>query len=158
MAKESDASARKQLKKMEKTNNNNAKNVNNNKSNERIVNRNERECLPTTLMTLDGMMAYGRLEDGRKTADFVNFEETQMEPVVGKFHVQLMRDGNMYMTQEKPRVRQKPVLKLAHSSVSFGKDGFDRYVFTLPSEQRSEFCQLLHDEAREAGLFIDINY
>ena len=109
-------------------------------------------------ISLDGMMVIGKLEDGRMTADFECFEDVDLEPVTGKFKAQVMRDGNMYMTQEKKRIRRKPICKFAHSSVTFGPDGFDRFIFILPSEQRSEFYRLLHQEAKDAGLFVDINY
>ena len=58
----------------------------------------------------------------------------------------------------KPRKRSKPVLKLPHSSVSYGEDGFDRFTFTLPSSQRSEFSRLLLEEAYKAGRFVAKNY
>lgn len=55
------------------------------------------------------------------------------------------------------RKRRKPELKLPHSSVSYGNDGYDRYVFKLPSEQRREFHKLLAEESAQAGLYVALD-
>ena len=61
---------------------------------------------------------------------------------------QLLSNGTFDFIN-KPRVRRKPVLKLAHCSLSFGEDGYDRCIFTLPSAQRHEFADLLKQEVTE---------
>ena len=55
----------------------------------------------------------------------------------------------------KIRIRKKPELKLKHSSLSFGHDGFDRYIFYLPSGQRYEFAKLLLKEVMQAIKFMN---
>ena len=49
-------------------------------------------------MTLNGMMTFGKCENGLRYADFECCEEVEMEPFVGDCKVQVMRDGNVYIT------------------------------------------------------------
>ena len=42
--------------------------------------------------------------------------------------------------------------------ISYGNDGYDRYVFVLSSEQRAEFAYLLHKEATKAGRYVTKQY
>ncbi|MCR4920321.1 MAG: hypothetical protein K5945_01245 [Bacteroidaceae bacterium] len=107
-----------------------------------------------SFVTLDGLMTIGECENGLHTMDFACCEDVRVEPFTAKCKVQAMRDGNVYMTELPPRVRRKAQMKLAHSSVSYGADGYDRFVFVLPSEQRWNFCRLLRDEANEAALYV----
>ena len=48
--------------------------------------------------TLEGMMTFGMSENGLHTADFECCEDAVMEDFTAKCKVQLMRDGNMYIT------------------------------------------------------------
>ncbi len=80
----------------------------------------------------------------------------QVEKFHGMGYGQMLSNGTFDFIR-KPRKKRKPALKLLHSSVSFGEDGFDRFTFTLPSEQRTEFCKLLLDEADEAAFFVEDN-
>ena len=60
-------------------------------------------------VTLEGMMTFGQLEDGLRTADFQCCEDVEMEVFNGLCKVQMMRDGNVYMTELPKRVRNKPL-------------------------------------------------
>ena len=52
------------------------------------------------MVTLDGMMTYGKLGNGLTVADFQNYDpEVEVEPVAGKFKGRLMHDGNLYLEQ-----------------------------------------------------------
>ena len=107
---------------------------------------------------MDGLMSLGILKNGLHVADFDFFDVVEMDPWIAKCKVQTMRDGTMYITELPKRIRNKPSLKLPHSSVSYGGDGYDRFTFTLPSAQRDEFARLLCDEAMAAGLFVANHY
>ncbi len=76
------------------------------------------------MVTLDGMMTFGQLDDGRRTADFACCEDALLEPFTGSFKVQGMRDGNVYMQEHKPRVRNNALLirKARHGRVSGTRD------------------------------------
>lgn len=80
-----------------------------------------------------------------------------VEPFHGTGYGQMLSNGAFDFIR-KPRKRRKPELKLPHSSVSYGNDGYDRYVFVLSSEQRAEFAYLLHKEATKAGRYVTKQY
>ena len=58
------------------------------------------------------------------------------------------------MVEQLWRIRRKPELKQLHSTLSYGQDGIDRYIFYLPSAQRDEFAKLLKEEANVAARFM----
>ena len=105
--------------------------------------------------TLSAQIAISKTETGM---DYVQVMPTNpraglLEPFRGKGYGQLLSNGTFDFVRRKC-VRRKPVLKLPHSSVSYGEDGYDRFTFTLPSGQREEFCRLLRNEAALAGLYV----
>ena len=75
-------------------------------------------------VTLDGMMTFGKLETGLRTLDFMACEDVKAEPFKSIFHVQGMRDGNIYMQEQKKRVRNNALLicKAKHGRVSGTRD------------------------------------
>lgn len=79
-----------------------------------------------------------------------------VKPFHGMGYGQMLSNGSFDFVH-RHRTRRKPALKLRHSSVSYGEDGYDRFTFTLPSDQRAEFTQLLLEEAAEAGFFVAVN-
>lgn len=76
------------------------------------------------------------------------------KPFCGWGRGQLLSNGSFDFLR-KIRIRKKPELKLKHSSLSFGHDGFDRYIFYLPSGQRYEFAKLLLKEVMQAIKFMN---
>ena len=72
-------------------------------------------------VTLDGLMTLGQLDDGRHTADFACCEDVQLEQIKGTFSVQIQRDGNVYMTENKKRIRNSPIFREDNSSFSHRK-------------------------------------
>ena len=56
---------------------------------------------------VDGMMAFGKLENGLRILDFECCEDVVMKPFSGTFKVQTMRDGNIYLTEQPRRPRNK---------------------------------------------------
>ena len=106
-------------------------------------------------MTLNAQMVISRSENGVDHIQVLPEDpcEGQVKPFSGNGHAQLQGNATFDFIRKR-RVRRKPVLKLLHSTVSFGLDGVDRYVFYLPSEQRDEFAQLLKEESKQAVLFM----
>ena len=98
-------------------------------------------------LTLDGMMTFGKLETGLRTLDFMCCEDAEMEPFEGTFRVQGMRDGNVYMTERKRRVKNKPIFREDNSSLSLGRDGRYYFYFALPEERVGELAEELVRQA-----------
>ena len=75
-------------------------------------------------VTLDGLLTLGLLENGLRTADFMCCEDVEMDAFSGNFKVQGMRDGNVYMQEQKKRIRNNALLirKAKHGRVSGTRD------------------------------------
>ena len=105
--------------------------------------------------TLEALVAVSKSETGM---DYVQVMPTNprvglVKPFRGLGYGQMLSNGTFDFIRRK-RIRRKPALKLPHSSVTFGEDGYDRYIFVLPSEQREDFCRLLRNESMSAVLFV----
>ena len=85
-------------------------------------------------VTLDGLMTIGMSEKGLRIADFECCEDAVVEDFTARCKVQLMRDGNMYITELPKRVKNKPIFKIDNSSLSKGRDGKYYFVFMLDEE------------------------
>ena len=106
-------------------------------------NMNQRE------VTLDGMMTIGMLENGLKTADFLCCEDIEVETFLGRFKVQAMHNGNMYMQELPKRTRNKPLFRLENSSLTLGHNGIYYFQFRLAEDEIDSLPQLLLREARQ---------
>ena len=93
------------------------------------------------------MMTFGKLETGLRALDFECCEDVVMEPFEGNFRVQGMRDGNVYLTEKKKRVRNKPIFREDNSSLSLGRDGRYYFYFALPEERVGELAEELIRQA-----------
>ena len=93
-------------------------------------------------MTIDGMMTIGKTNEGLKTADFVCSEYVEMEAFTGKCKVQMMRDGNVYITELPKRIRNYPIFREDNSSLSRGVNRRYYFVFSMPDE----LLELVPDE------------
>jgi hypothetical protein len=67
-------------------------------------------------VTLDGLMTVSKSENGTRMADFMCCEDVNVEAFIGRFKVQGMCDGNMYMQELPKKQRNKPLFRLDHSS------------------------------------------
>ena len=107
-------------------------------------------------ITMEALMAVSKTESGMDYVQVLpdNPSVGMVEPFHGMGYGQMLNNGSFDFISKK-RVRRKPDLRLLHSSVSFGNDGIDRYVFTLPSEQRGQFAKLLSIEAIIAERFVE---
>ena len=106
-------------------------------------------------MTLNAQVVISKSETGVDHIQVLPDDpcEGLVKPFSGSGHGQLQSNGTFDFTRKK-RVRTKPELKLMHSSITYGMDGLDRYIFYLPSEQRDEFARLLNEEAKLAVTFM----
>ena len=108
-------------------------------------------------VTVDGMMTFGKLENGLHTADFQNFQGGEgIEPFSGKCKVQAMRDGNVYMEElPKPKKRDNDAGQYRHrqdnSTLTLGVNEMYYFEFWLPKRRVKELPQLLVHQANEAA-------
>ena len=106
-------------------------------------------------MTLNGMMTFGKCENGLRFADFECCEEVEMEPFVGDCRVQVMRDGNVYITERPKRIRNRALLRDDNSSLSLGQNGRFYFVFSLPAAELDKLpAQLVRQASAIAGKFM----
>ena len=106
-------------------------------------------------MTLDGMMTFGKCENGLRFADFECCEDVEMEPFVGDCKVQVMRDGNVYITERPKRIRNRALLRDDNSSLSLGQNGRFYFVFSMPAAELDKLpAQLVRQASAIAGKFM----
>ena len=94
-------------------------------------------------ITLDGLMTFGMLETGLRTLQFECCEDVEEEPFKGDFHVQGMRDGNVYMQQRPKRVRNKAIFRDDNASLSHGQDGRWYFCFSMDEDRIGELPEQL---------------
>ena len=97
---------------------------------------------------VEGMMTFGKLETGQRSLDFECCEDVAAEAFHGDFHVQGMRDGNVYMTEKPKRHKNKPIFRDDNCSLSHGHNGKYYFVFTMDDDCLGELPQQL---VRQAG-------
>ena len=105
-------------------------------------------------VTLDGMMTIGKGNDNLYLADFACCEDVVTENFIGRFKVQGMHNGDVYMQQLPKRTRNKPLFKLDNSSFSLGRNGLYYFNFRLAESELRELPVMLMKEAREAAELI----
>ncbi len=98
-------------------------------------------------VTLDGLMTFGLLESGLRTLDFECCEDVEAEPFKGTFHVQIMRDGNVYMQQKPKRVKNKALFRDDNASLSHGQDGKWYFCFIADDDQLEQLPEMLVRQA-----------
>ena len=97
---------------------------------------------------VEGVMSFGVLENGLRMADFMSCEDVEVEPFHGVFHVQGMRDGNVYMQQKPKRVRNKAIFRDDNASLSHGQDGKWYFYFSLDEDRIGELPNQLVRQAK----------
>lgn len=98
-------------------------------------------------VTLDGLMTVSMLETGLRTLQFECCEDVDEEPFKGDFHVQSMRDGNVYMQQRPKRVRNKAIFRDDNASLSQGQDKRWYFCFSLDEDQLEQLPEKLVQQA-----------
>ena len=96
---------------------------------------------------VEGLMTFGMLETGLRTLDFECCEDVEAEPFKGDFHVQGMRDGNVYMQQKPKRVRNKAIFRDDNASLSQGQDKRWYFYFSLNEDQLEQLPEKLVRQA-----------
>ena len=97
-------------------------------------------------VTLDGLMTIGRVEN-MIHAEFMCCEDVRIDAAVTNCKVQLMRDGNVYITELPKRVKNKPMFRDDNCSLSLGRDGRYYFVFSLPEQLVDELPKELVRQA-----------
>lgn len=90
------------------------------------------------VLTLEGMMTFGKLENGLSTVDFQCCEDVELEAYIGTCKMQLMRDGNIYITELPKRIRNKALFRDDNSSLSKGQNGKWYFYFSLDGDRINE--------------------
>ena len=103
-------------------------------------------------LMLGGVMTYVFDDKGRETADFQNCDPgVLVKPFVGQCKVQRVRDGNLYVTRLPKRIRNKPMFRQDHSSVSRSRNRKYYFVMIMDEADVQEMPDTLVSEAREAA-------
>ena len=63
-------------------------------------------------VTLDGMLTIGKSSNNLYQADFQCCEDVKVESFIGRFKVQGMHNGDVYMEELPKRFRNKPLFRL----------------------------------------------
>ena len=101
--------------------------------------------------TFEGLLITKTGSDNLKHIDFECVEDVEVKGFVGRFKVQGMHDGNLYLEQLPRRIRNKPKYRQDHSSVSIGRNGMGYFVMVVDEAELDAFPQILVREANEAA-------
>jgi hypothetical protein len=102
-------------------------------------------------VNVDGIMTYGKLDNNLNQASFAPCEHVEVPPYIGRFKVQRMNNGYLYLVELAKRIRNSPLFRLAHSSFSFGRNAVYYYNFYVPDSELERIPELLEQEAHEAA-------
>ncbi len=98
-------------------------------------------------VTLGGFMAMGVDDKNRRELDFVCCEDVEAEAFAGRYKVQGMRDGNIYITELPKRRKNKPLFREDNSSLSHGRNGKYYFVLSIDENLIDTLPQILVNEA-----------
>lgn len=98
-------------------------------------------------VSLDGMMTFSRFKNGTHAVDFECCEDVNMESFSARCRMQVMRDGNVYITELPKRVKKKALYREDNCSLSLGRDGRYYFVFSIPEQLVGELPQKLVSQA-----------
>ena len=104
------------------------------------------------IISVDGQMTFGQDNEGLKIADFACAENVMLEPFRGRCFMQMMRDGNVYISELPKKKRNKPLFREDNSSLSKGRDGRYYFYFSLDEEQLQQLPVELVRQARAIAL------
>ena len=93
-------------------------------------------------------MTLGMNKEGLRTADFACCESVEIERFSGRFKVDGMHDGNIYMVELPKRVRNQAIFRDDNSSFSKGQNGRYYFVFTLDEKRLEQVPKELVRQAR----------
>ena len=107
----------------------------------------KRDLAQKQVVTLGGFMALGVDDKNRRELDFVCCEDVEAEAFIGKYKVQGMRDGNIYITELPKRPKNKPLFREDNSSLSHGRNGKYYFVLSIDDNLIETLPQILVNEA-----------
>ena len=102
-------------------------------------------------VNVDGIMTYGKLDNNLNQASFAPCEQVEVPPFIGRFKVQRLNNGYLYLVELAKRIRNSPLFRLAHSSFSFGRNAVYYYNFYAPDSELERLPEMLELEAHEAA-------
>jgi len=97
---------------------------------------------------VNGTMTFAKNSNNLNIIDFNCTEmDVELDPYSGRFKVQIMHDGDVYITEMKKRKRNKPLFREDNSSLSLGFDGRYYFSFSLDAEEVEELPEKLVHQA-----------
>ena len=105
----------------------------------------QKKVINKTVM-LDGFMAVC-LENNLHILDFMCCEDVQMEAFAGKCKVEMMHDGNVYISELPKRRRNKAIFRDDNASLSQGQDKRWYFYFSLDEDQLDQLPEKLVHQA-----------
>ena len=104
---------------------------------------------------LDGVMTIGKTDNGLNMLDFMCTETVEVAPFIGDCKVQMMHNGDTYITQKPKRIHNTPLFREDNSSLTQGRDGKYHFIFALPAEQVDELPERLTHQALAIAQKVD---
>ena len=106
-------------------------------------------------ITINGMMAVTKSESGLDYVQVLpdNPSVGLVKPFSAIGRAQLLSNGTFDFIRRKCR-RNKPELRLNFSTLSFGQDGWDRFIVMTPSEMRDELPAILTEDSVDAVKYL----
>lgn len=107
-------------------------------------------------VVINGMMAVTKSESGLDYVQVLpdNPSVGLVKPFSAIGRGQLLSNGTFDFVRKKRR-HNKPELRLKFSTLSFGLDGYDRFIVILPSEMRDELPAILAEDSAEAVKYLE---
>lgn len=107
-------------------------------------------------VTLSAAVAVTEMENGMRYVQVLPDDPRVglVTPFVANGRGQMLSNGTFDFVQRK-RLRKKPEFKGMHITLSFGLDGTDRVIFTLPNGQREELRTLLMEDVLRLTSYLE---
>ena len=109
-------------------------------------------------VTLNGMMTFGKTDDGERLLDFTATEYAEMTPFVANCKVQAMRDGNVYITERPRRKKGTPLFREDNCTFSLGHDGRYYFVFTMEKREVKRLPKALVHQALAIAQKVSVKF
>ena len=108
------------------------------------------------MVTLSAAVAVTEMENGMRYVQVLPDDPRvgMVTPFVANGRGQMLSNGTFDFVQRK-RLRKKPEFKGKHITLSFGLDGTDRVIFTLPNGQREELRTLLMEDVLRLTSYLE---
>ena len=92
-------------------------------------------------------MTFSKTDKGQNLLDFTCTEFVEITPFIANCKVQVMRDGNVYITEKPKRIHNKPLFREDNSSLTLGRDGRYYFIFSLEKGQVKRLPEALVHQA-----------